>query len=403
MSRKYVILHEAAPVPSAQPTFGGRSRSAPRATGMATGGPVAAGPRVETDMLAPRAAHELVRTRKVAAIAPVMPMSLIAPVRVQSATAAAAAGPAWGIGAVGAATSPFDGSGIVVAVLDTGIDPNHPAFRGVQLERKNFTNAGDDDDHGHGTHCAGTIFGRAVDGKRIGVAPGVTRAMIGKVLGGEGGGSDKIAEAIQWAVNGGAHVISMSLGIDFPGYVKQLIDDDVPAELATTMALEGYRANILLFERLAKFVAAREMMAQPCLLIAAAGNESRRDRSADFEVAVSPPAVSDGFISVAALGRTAAGLDVASFSNTGARVSGPGVDIVSARAGGGLVGMDGTSMATPHVAGVAALWAQKLEQEGGFRMQPWNDRLVGSGTFTGLKPDIDPADVGVGLVQAPQR
>src|SRR5690606_41473924 len=87
----------------------------------------------------------------------------------------------WGVKAMGAYTSPFDGSGIVVAVLDTGIDPTHPAFAGVNLTRRNFTTAGDDDTHGHGTHCAGTIFGRAVNGTRIGVAPGVTEAVIGKV------------------------------------------------------------------------------------------------------------------------------------------------------------------------------------------------------------------------------
>jgi subtilisin family serine protease len=353
-------------------------------------------------MLAPRAAHDLVRAKKVAAIAPVMPMRLILPVKASAPAAGTQGQPSWGLGAVGALTSGFDGEGIVVAVLDTGIDPNHPAFQGVELERKNFTDGGADDDHGHGTHCAGTIFGRAVDGTRVGVAPGVKKAMIGKVIGGNGGGSDQIAQALQWAVNGGAHVISMSLGIDFPGYVKELIEEGTPAELATSLALEGYRANVLVFERLAAFVAARALMAQPTLLVAAAGNESRRDQSADFAIAVSPPAVSEGIISVAALGRAAGGLVVAPFSNTGARISGPGVDIVSARAGGGLVSMDGTSMATPHVAGVAALWAQKLESEGSFRLKPWTDRLLGSAVTSGLQPGFDPSDVGNGLVQAPR-
>lgn len=360
-------------------------------------------PRVEVAELTARRADELVRSRRVSALAPVMPMKLIAPTS-RSLDKTLDPGLPWGLGAVGASDSPFDGAGIVVAVLDSGIDPDHVAFQGVDLVRRNFTNEGDDDDDGHGTHCAGTIFGRPVDGRRIGVAPGVAKALIGKVLGGEeSGGSDVVAEAINWAVNGGAHVISLSLGIDFPGYVRQLIDGDVPAELATTMALEGYRANILLFERLAAFVAARGLMAQPSLLVAAAGNESRRDQRADFEIAVSPPAVSEGFISVAALARTADGLDVASFSNRGARVSGPGVDIVSARAGGGLTSMDGTSMATPHVAGVAALWAQKLVAQGGFLPKPWTDRLVGSATLAGLKAGIDPSDIGVGLVQAPRE
>ncbi len=330
-----------------------------------------------------------------------MPMRLIAPVKTAKAPAARS-GAAWGIGAVGADRSRWDGSGIVVAVLDTGIDPAHPAFAGVDLRQRNFTDDPDpNDNHGHGTHCAGTIFGRDVGGRRIGVARGVQRALIGKVIGGSGGGSDQIAQAIQWALAEGAHVISMSLGIDFPGYVKELIDDGMPAELATSIALQDYRANILLFERLAGFVQARGMMAEPTLLVAAAGNESRRDEREDFEIAVSPPAVADGFVSVAALGRSPRGYVVAPFSNTGARLVGPGVDIVSARAGGGLVAMDGTSMATPHVAGVAALWAHKLAAGGALQHPTWADRVVGSATTAGLKPGYDPADVGAGMAQAP--
>ena len=72
----------------------------------------------------------------------------------------------------------------------------------------------------------------------------------------------------------------------------------------------------------------------------------------NFEIAVSPPAVAEGIISVAALGQGPQGFTVAPFSNTGAMLSGPGVDIISAKPGGGLKSMSGTSMATPHVAGV---------------------------------------------------
>jgi subtilisin family serine protease len=81
---------------------------------------------------------------------------------------------------VGADTSPFSGDGIVVAVLDTGIDASHPAFEGVDIVQKDFTGEGVGDQHGHGTHCAGTIFGRTSEGTRIGVAPGVKKALIGK-------------------------------------------------------------------------------------------------------------------------------------------------------------------------------------------------------------------------------
>jgi subtilisin family serine protease len=234
----------------------------------------------------------------------------------------------------GADTSPFDGAGIVVAVLDTGIDATHPAFNGVNLIEKDFTGEGNGDTHGHGTHCAGTIFGRDVNGMRIGVARGVTKALIGKVLGNGGGGSENIVSAIQWALDEGAHVISMSLGMDFPGFQKRLEASGMKKEAATSLALEGYRLNIQLFDRLAAMVNALALFRQPCLLVAAAGNESGRGDAPPFEIAASPPAVSDGFIAVAALEQGTSGFGVATLSNTGAAVSAPGVGVVGAETQG---------------------------------------------------------------------
>ena len=349
--------------------------------------------------------------KDVEAIAPVFPMKLITPISIETDTSfhsdsddASSMKPStWGIEAVGANTSPFSGEDVIVAVLDTGIDHMHPSFADVELIRRNFTNEEDGDIDGHGTHCAGTIFGRAISGTRIGIAQGVKTALIGKVLGEGGGGSDVVLSAIEWALLNGAHVISMSLGIDFPGYVAELVEHDVPAALATSMALEGYRANINLFERLSALIQTRSAFMQASMLVAAAGNESRRNESPDFKIAVSPPAAAEGIISVAAVGKDTEGYTIAPFSNFGARISAPGVNVLSAKKGGGLITMSGTSMAAPHVAGVAALWAHKLLSLSQFRGQLFIDRLVGSGTLAGMRSGFDPADVGVGIVQAPQN
>lgn len=339
----------------------------------------------------------------VLAVAPAMPMKLIEPRDVHP-VMAAAQDIAWGVKAVGADTSPLTGKGIVVAVLDTGIDASHPAFAGVQLIQKDFTGEGNGDQHGHGTHCAGTIFGRKVNGMRIGIAPGVQKALIGKVLGRNGGGSsDQITKAILWAIDEGANVISMSLGMDYPGWVKQMIDEGhMPEDLATARALEDYRANTMLFDSLSGYVKARGHLAQATVIVAAAGNESHREIDPDYEVMVEPPAVADGIVSVAALGPHNGGLDAAPFSNTGANVSGPGVDVISAKPGGGLQSMSGTSMATPHVAGVAALWAERLQAHGQLNAFQLIAQLAGTATTTALTSGFDPTDVGAGLVQCPQ-
>lgn len=330
---------------------------------------------------------------------PAMPMKLIEPLE-SAAGAAAGGGVTWGIEAVGATTSPYSGAGVTVAVLDTGIDADHAAFTGVTLVAKDFTGGGSARDvNGHGTHCAGTIFGRELDGLRIGVAPGVTRALIGKVLGSGGGGSDAVASAMIWARDNGADVISMSLGIDFPGYVAHLRASGMPEQMATSVGLYAYAANVRLFEKLSEFLGAGP--GQP-LVAAASGNESGRDATPPFEINVAPPAAAPGIIAVAALRQTAGGLDVAPFSNTRATVAAPGVGVVSAKVGGGTRSLSGTSMATPHAAGVAALWAEKLASRQQLTAQTLQAKLIGQAGLECLVPHVDPLDVGAGLVRAPQ-
>jgi subtilisin family serine protease len=281
------------------------------------------------------------------------------------------------------------------------VDSSHEAFQGVNVTRRDFTGEGDEDEHGHGTHCAGTIAGRDIVGFRFGVATGVTELLAGKVLGNEGGSTAALVNGIHWAVDNGANVISMSLGIDFPGAVDRMIQRGLPVQPATSRVLEAYRDNLRLFGAIADFVQARAAFDGTTIIVAATGNESERERPENpYTVGVAPPAASEGFIAVGAVGKVDGGeFGIASFSNAGAAVVAPGVDITSARAGGGFADASGTSMATPHVAGVAALWAEKLQaEEGQIDVDLLRARLTGSGRrLGGLASD----DIGTGLVMAP--
>ncbi|HBH34939.1 MAG TPA: peptidase S8 [Gammaproteobacteria bacterium] len=350
--------------------------------------------------LSKREMGDLRRDPKTRAIAPPMPLKLIEPELSTDSDAAAAHSTAWGVEVVGAHQSAYDGSGVSVAVLDTGIDLSHPAFAGANITRKNFTTESDEDIHGHGTHCAGTIFGKDVNGMRIGVARNVSRALIGKVLGEGQGSSANLANAINWAVENGANVISMSLGIDFPGYVNLLVNQrGLDVRPATSIALEAYRANINLYSALTAMLQARNPFANGAIIVAASGNESNRPH---YEIAVAPPAAGNGVISVGALQRGSSGLSVAKFSNTQCNVSAPGVAVSSAALGGGLVSWNGTSMAAPHVAGVAALWAQKeLQESGRISSQNMAAKVLAMATRHGLESGSQLDDVGNGIVQAP--
>ena len=137
-------------------------------------------PEISTHDMDSQQLHEAAQDPDILSVARVIPTQLVTPF--EGPSVADGAGSTWGISAVGADTSPATGAGIRVAVLDTGIDADHPAFAGVNLIQKDFSGDGDGDRQGHGTHCAGTVFGRDVGGLRIGVAPGVTEALIGTNL-----------------------------------------------------------------------------------------------------------------------------------------------------------------------------------------------------------------------------
>lgn len=398
---QYIILRDASRVDLSEP-FSGRSLTlqSPRALEGSV-------PRIDIESLDKRDLVELRRDPEVVSIAPPMPVMLVKPTTSEQVEARNETGATWGVTATSAVNSPYTGQGVTVAVLDTGIDSSHEAFQGVELIQQDFTGEGNGDGNGHGTHCAGTIFGRVINGFRFSVAPGIQRALIGKVLDSQGSGStEQIYRAILWALDQGAHIVSMSIGFDFPGlvqyYVKQL---NYPEDLATSIALEGYRANVRLFDKLAALASARNPLFQGTVLIAAAGNESKRNINPNYELNVAPPAAADGIVSVGALktaGEPHKALTVADFSNTGPNVSAPGVDIYSAWPGGGYRNLNGTSMATPHVAGIAALWAEKLlTSTRRVNAIQLTAQVIGQAKQDRLATGFDPLDVGAGLVQAP--
>ncbi len=249
----------------------------------------------------------------------------------------------WGLNAIGMELTQFTGKGVNLCVLDTGFYAAHPDFAGRIIEGKSFINGQewDLDGNGHGTHCAGTAGGgfSLDDGKRYGVA-NEANLFIGKVLADSGSGSTSgIVDAIDWAIEKQCQVVSMSLG---------------------SRVGVGSRPSPI-FEQVG-----RKALEQNTLLIAAAGNDSNRRRRSPRPV--SQPANSESIMAVAALNED---LSVANFSNGGINadtggsidIAGPGVDVFSsysqnARNGGLYNNLSGTSMATPHVAGIAALIAE---------------------------------------------
>jgi subtilisin family serine protease len=302
-----------------------------------------------------------------------------------------------GIIAVGAHNSPCTGRGVTVAVLDTGIDDRHPAFQGKQIVKQDFTGTGVLDTHGHGTHCAGTICGSPVDGTRIGVAPGIEKLCVGKVLAPTGGSLEMLLKGMLWAVmEQKAAVVSMSLGYDLAGNNKRMIQTQRVDPALATSAVLRQQADILKGISALRFFL--ETQAPNVIFAAATGNESKRPT---LSLDASLPA--SELFAVGAVGHVGDKWAVAEFSNNRAQVVAPGVDVVSAAIGGsGWSTKSGTSMATPHVAGVAALWVERL-RNGGQLSVP--GALIGALKSNATRQPLSTNDVGAigaGMIQAPQ-
>jgi Subtilisin-like serine proteases len=265
----------------------------------------------------------------------------------------------WGPEAIGAEYAweiEQGGSSVIIAIIDTGVDYTHPDLGNYIAGGYDWVNNDDDprDDHGHGTHCAG--IAAATINNTLGIA-GISQSaiMAEKVLDSDGSGTSSItAEAVRHAADNGADVISMSLGAAESTHIM---------EEACWYAWE-----------------------KGCILVAASGN--------DGATRVSYPAAYDTVIAVGSVGKTGSR---STFSNYGTNLDlvAPGESILSTTPGNAYSQKSGTSMACPHVSGVAALL---LSHYPGMSSLEVRDRLTETADDLG-SPGKD-TQYGYGLVNA---
>lgn len=265
-------------------------------------------------------------------------------------------GATWGLTVCKVPPSTRSGAGIKVAVLDTGMDLGHPDFAGRLFTTQSFVGQPVQDLHSHGTHCIGTACGpKAPAGSipRYGIGYR-TAIFAGKVLTNSGTSVGfSTLSGMNWAIANRCEVISMSLG------------SQSPVQAAFTNAGQAALNNGL-------------------LIIAAAGNAASQTGA---------PANSPTILSVASLDSN---LQPSVFSNFGkVEIAAPGRDVFSSAPRPQRYRlMSGTSMATPHVAGCAALWAETSPVLRGMNL--WRKLQA-----TARPLPLPPARVGAGLVQAP--
>jgi major intracellular serine protease len=219
------------------------------------------------------------------------------------------------------------GKGVVVAVIDTGVDYYHPDLMGQVIGGKDFTGKGDYiDRNGHGTHVAGTIAASNKGTGIVGVAP-EAKILALKALDDDGSGyMSWTVDAIRYAITQQVDVINLSLGGPHTPDLQRAV---------------------------------REAVAAGIIVVAAAGNEGDGNEATEE---LSYPGAYTEVIQVGAVDYNGA---LAYFSNTNKEVDilGPGVEILSTYPGGKYARLDGTSMATPHVAGAAALIKSALPED----------------------------------------
>ncbi|MBI4586285.1 MAG: S8 family serine peptidase [Planctomycetes bacterium] len=273
---------------------------------------------------------------RIASVSAAPALSLIRPRRVAAARLTRKV--SWGIDSLEVPAlwkEGLTGKGVVIGHLDTGADGRHPALRGALHAFTVFDRLGREvrpapapfDSDEHGTHTAATLAGRPVRGRAVGVAPGAQLACAVVIEGGNA--MARVLGGMDWALGLGARLLSMSLG--FRGWWEEF--------LPLTRIL-------------------RERNVLPVFAVGNEGPGTSR----------SPGNYSEA-LSVGAIDESGGVADFSSSQSFKRKrdpvvpdLVAPGVSIISARPGGGYQSMDGTSMATPHIAGLAALlWEAKPE------------------------------------------
>lgn len=283
----------------------------------------------------------------------------------------------WGIKSIGMERALYTGKGINVCILDTGLEMSHPDFSSREIEGKSFIQGEDwsKDPNGHGTHCTGISAGnlRSDTGKRYGIAKDCN-LKIAKVLSDKGKGTtSSVIDAIDWAITKQFRILSLSLA-------SPVALNEKPSVLFETVGTRALENN--------------------CLIIAAAGNDSNRP---SLPKPVSAPANSLSIMAVAAIDGQ---MRVAKFSNGGLNpstggninVCAPGVDIFSTypkntKNKNYYFALSGTSMATPHVSGLAALYMEQFPDLSAKEI--WEMIEKNAKPIEGLKY----RDIGSGLIQ----
>ena len=279
----------------------------------------------------------------------------------------------WGILATLAHQSAYTGKGVNLAVLDTGFNLNHADFANRNITTASFISGeGVMDENGHGSHCAGIAGGyiNRITKQRYGVAKDCN-LFIGKVLSNKGSGTDSgILAGIEWAMQNKCKVISMSLG-------ARTKVGDTYSKIYNDIAVKANAAGTI--------------------IIAAAGNDSKRD--VGLIMPVSHPANCPAIMAVGAIDSA---MKSANFSCSGLNldggkvdIAGPGVDIYSSwKPSENYKVISGTSMATPYVAGFAALFWESFPAASASEI--WMYMMQRAKAL-----DLSAADVGAGLVAGP--